>query len=392
MKMVIDDFMMVDVGLITPMDTNPRKDFDEDGLIELTESIKEHGIIQPLVVRGSVDGFDLVAGERRLRSARRAGLDVVPCILKELTDLEVAEIQLIENIDRHQLSPLEESAGVCRLVELGCAPRDVAGKLARSDEWVQLRLDLPTLPETAREALSEGRIGLGGARQLLRVEPVQRDEAAQRLMELDGELSERAVADLLRSRYHEPRRRREAWKKLLPDLVRKYGERSAAVSDVETSYQYVRAWGVGIGHWVTTDDEVGGLARHPAESVITWGELVDQHEVETLLVCAGAEVEIESVIEVVDKRLIVDAERALREQGKVHTLGPRKQVLDESDDDEPGDEPGDVGDPGDVGGEDYQSFEQLVARHVLAALELRPEDDELRELLVPVLEMCGARG
>ena len=198
-SMVADDFMMVDVGLIAPMGTNPRKRFDESALVELTASIADHGIIQPLVVRGTVHGFELVAGERRWRCAQRAGLEMVPCILKELTDLQVAEIQLIENIDRHQLSPLEESDGVCRLVELGMDPETVASKLARSDEWVQLRLELPLLPDSAKEALNDDRMGLGSARQLLRVDVAQRDEAVQRLLELDGHLTEAAVADLLRT-------------------------------------------------------------------------------------------------------------------------------------------------------------------------------------------------
>jgi len=373
---VLDDFMMVDVGLIAPMATNPRKRFDEAALVELTSSIKDHGIIQPLVVRGTVHGFELVAGERRWRCAQRAGLELVPCILKELTDLQVAEIQLIENIDRHQLSPLEESAGVCRLVELGMDPEMVASKLARSDEWVQLRLHLPSLPESAKQALDDGRMGLGGAGQLLRVDVAERDEAVQLLMELEGHLTEAAVADLLRSRYHEPRRRRAAWEKLGAVSAQKYGERSAAVTDVETSYEYVQPWGAGVGHWVPTDDEVGGLSRHPAESIISWGELADQHEVPTLLVCAG-EVLAENVVEVVDKRIIVDAERALREQGKTCTLGPRKQSAEievESEQDEA-----------------EESFEQMVCRHIMAALELRHDDEQLAELLVPVLEVIAER-
>lgn len=377
---VADDFAMIEVGLIAPMDSNPRKNFDEHGLIELTESIKEHGVIQPLVVRATVHGFDLVAGERRWRSAQRAGLDMVPCVVRNLTDLEVAEIQLIENIDRHQLTPMEESAGVCHLVELGMDKHDLAGKLARSDEWVQLRLDLPSLPGPARAALECERFGLGAAEQLLRVSEGEREAATQVLLELGDQLTTAQVKEILRARYHEPRRRREAWNKLVPELERKFGERSAAVTDVEVSHDFVHAWGAGIGHWVSTDDEVGGMSRHPAESVITWGELADVHNVKTTIVCAGVQVCAEAAVEVVDKRIIVDAERALREQGKPYTLGPRKAAAVVLDNDE-----------SDDSDDAAESDNDFILRHVMSAIELRPDDEQLCELLMPVLELIAER-
>jgi len=371
---VADDFMMVEVGLIAPLETNPRKSFPEQSMRELELSIKAHGVIQPLVVRAAVHGFDLVAGERRWRCAQRAGLEMVPCVLKELTDLEVAEIQLIENIDRHQLSALEESAGVCRLVELGLDPHELARKIARTDEWVQLRLELPNLPSVAIEAMTEDKFGIGVAKELLRIDSGQREEATQRLLELEGGLTASTVADLLRSRYHEPRRRREMWQKLIPEMQKRFRGRAAAIEDIEQSYKHVHAWGEGIGHWVNTDDEVGGLSRHPAESVISWGELAAQHDVPTLLVCAGADVCLDSVVEIIDKRVVVDAERALREQGKVCTLGPRKQSQIEADEEDLADEVSEVAE-----------FEQIAVRCVARAMLARAKDEELLEILTPVL-------
>ena len=378
-------YQLIDIASISSLGSNPRKDFNQAALDELSSSIDAHGIIQPLVVRPNpevLDFFELVAGERRWRCATKLGLIQVPCMVKELSDLEVAEIQLIENIDRHNLSPLEESHGVCRLVELGVDPHHLAERLGRADDWVQLRLDLPSLPELAKDAISDGRLGLGGAKQLLRVDSGEREEAIQRLLELDSHLTERTVSEVLRNRYHEPRRRRELWRKLGPAMESRFSGRSKPVADVETSYEYVRAWGAGIGHFVNTDAEVGGLSRHPVESVVTWGELAQQHDVETLLVCAGGEISLEAVVEVIDRRMVIDAERALRDQGKSHTLGPRKIKLSEEDSQDP-----EVNQEGSV-----ESFESLIVRQVLAAMELRPDDDELRDLLGSILDACVERG
>jgi len=373
-------YELIDIAKISTLESNPRKDFNQVALDELSASIDAHGIIQPLVVRPNPElpeFYELVAGERRWRCATKLGLIDVPCMVRDLNDLEVAEIQLIENIDRHGLSPLEESHGVCRLVDLGVDPHHLAERLGRADDWVQLRLDLPTLPELAKAAISDGRLGLGGAKQLLRLELDEREEAFQRLLELDGQLTERTVSEVLRNRYHEPRRRRELWRKLGPAMENKFSDRSKPVDDVETSYEYVRAWGAGIGHYVNTDDEVGGLSRHPVESVVTWGELAQQHDIETLLVCAGGEISLEAVVEVIDRRMVIDAERALRDQGKSHTLGPRKVRLSEED----------LQEPEELG----ETDDEFIVRHLMVALELRYQDEELREALMPVLDLIAER-
>lgn len=381
-------FELIDIAKIAPLESNPRKNFDARSLDELCSSIKEHGIIQPLVVRHSalVEGsYELVAGERRWRCARKLELVQLPCMIRNLDDLEVAEIQLIENIDRHNLDPLEESSGVCRLVELGVHPSDLAERLGRAEDWVQLRLDLPELPDMAKDALTDGVLGLGGARQLLRVDRGMREEATQRLLEIESPLTERTVSEVLRNRYHEPRRRRELWKSLRQPMLVKFAGNATPIDDVEKSYQYVRAWGAGIGHFFNVDDEVGGLSRHPAESVVSWGDLALQHDVPTLLVCAGGVISIDNVVEVVDRRIIIDAERALRDQGKSHTLGPRKTVVK--------DELDDVGVVDGDAEQDYdETADQFVVRHVMSALELRHDDVELAELLMPVLELMAERG
>lgn len=380
-------YQLIDIANITTLESNPRKDFNQIALAELSASIDAHGIIQPLVVRPNPslpEFYELVAGERRWRCATKLGLIDVPCMVRDLSDLEVAEIQLVENIDRHGLSPLEESYGVCRLVELGVDPHHLAERLGRADDWVQLRLDLPMLPDLAKDAIENGVIGLGGARKILQVEESEREEAVQRLMELDTVLTERTISEVLHNRYHEPRRRREAWRNLFDAMSKRFSGRAVAIDDVEESYKFVRAWGAGIGHFVNTDDEIGGLSRHPAESVVTWGDLAEHHEIATRLVCAGADISLDSAVEVVDRRIVIDAERALREQGKAHTIGPRKLVPRDQDED-------DEEEVSVVGEHDCETDHQFIVRHVIEALELRHDDEELRNILVPILELAGER-
>ena len=380
-------YQLIDIANITTLESNPRKDFNQVALAELSASIDAHGIIQPLVVRPNPslpEFYELVAGERRWRCATKLGLIDVPCMVRHLSDLEVAEIQLVENIDRHGLSPLEESYGVCRLVELGVDPHHLAERLGRADDWVQLRLDLPMLPDLAKDAIENGVIGLGGARKILQVEESEREEAVQRLMELDTVLTERTISEVLHNRYHEPRRRREAWRNLFDAMSKRFSGRAVAIDDVEESYKFVRAWGAGIGHFVNTDDEIGGMSRHPAESVVSWGDLAEQHEIATRLVCAGAEISLDSAVEVVDRRIVIDAERALREQGKAHTIGPRKLVARDQDED-------DEEEVSVVGEHDCETDHQFIVRHVIEALELRHDDEELRSILVPILELAGER-
>ena len=103
------DGILMDIKKVEPNRDQPRKNFDEDALIELSESIKQFGVLQPLLVQDKKDYYEIIAGERRLRSANRAGLKEVPVIIKNLTDQEIVEISLIENIQRENLNPIEEA-------------------------------------------------------------------------------------------------------------------------------------------------------------------------------------------------------------------------------------------------------------------------------------------
>lgn len=154
---------------IEPNHDQPRKIFDEKALAELADSIAQHGILQPLVVRPLSNGsYQLVAGERRWRAARIAGLSEVPVIVKELTDEEVIEIAMVENLQREDLNPLEESLGYAYMMqELKITQEQVAEKVGKSRPAVANALRLLKLPEEIQEMVKNNIISAGHARALL---------------------------------------------------------------------------------------------------------------------------------------------------------------------------------------------------------------------------------
>ena len=154
---------------IEPNHDQPRKDFDEKALSELAESIEQHGVLQPLVVRPLANGaYQLVAGERRWRAARIAGLTEVPVVIKELSDEEVIEIAMIENLQREDLNPLEEALGYLYMMdELGITQEQAAEKVGKSRPAVANALRLLKLPDEVQEMIKNNLISPGHARALL---------------------------------------------------------------------------------------------------------------------------------------------------------------------------------------------------------------------------------
>lgn len=154
---------------IEPNKNQPRQFFDDDALNELADSIREHGVLQPLIVRPLADGsYQLVAGERRWRASRLAGLTEVPVIVRSLTDSEVAVIALIENLQREDLNPIEEAEGISRLIEeYSFTQEQAAEKLGKSRSAVTNTLRLMALPERVRGLVSDEFLSAGHARALL---------------------------------------------------------------------------------------------------------------------------------------------------------------------------------------------------------------------------------
>ncbi len=169
---VIKETDQIDINKIEPNDSQPRKNFDEDALNDLADSIKQHGVIQPLVVQKGKKGFyQIIAGERRWRAARIAGLKEVPVIIKEYSDQEVMEIALIENIQREDLNPIEEAEAYQQLIEEYQLKQDeVANKVSKSRVAVTNSLRLLKLDQRVREMIIDDQIKGGHARALLGIE------------------------------------------------------------------------------------------------------------------------------------------------------------------------------------------------------------------------------
>ena len=157
------------ISEIEPNRNQPRTNFDEEALSELAESISKHGLIQPIVVRPTSSGvYQIVAGERRWRACRMAGLDEVPVVIKELDDLKYYEIALIENLQREDLNAVEEAQGYKTLIEnYGLTQEQVAESVGKSRSAVTNALRLLNLDESALEALKNGEITAGHARTIL---------------------------------------------------------------------------------------------------------------------------------------------------------------------------------------------------------------------------------
>ena len=223
-------YMEIELERLHESPFNPRKHFDEEKIAALARSIAALGVLQPLVVRQvSPTDCEIVCGHCRARAARQAGLWSVPGIVREMGDREVAELMLGENLQRCDLTPLEEAEGISHLVQAGATTAECAVVCGRSEGWVQLRLDLLGLPEPARAAVDERRLSIGAAAALRLVPEEERERALEEFL-LPGfggrPMGAREAAAWVEERFVTPARREEAWQEALQ------GFRCAAKSTV----------------------------------------------------------------------------------------------------------------------------------------------------------------
>lgn len=161
----------IPIGVIDPNPFQPRREFDEEKLKELAESIKTHGILQPLVVRPAGERFEVIAGERRLRAAKMAGLKDVPVVSMDIDDSSMMQVALVENLQREDLNAIEEAEAYSRLIaEFGLTQEEVAATVGKSRPVIANSLRLLRLPESIRESVSRETITAGHARALLALE------------------------------------------------------------------------------------------------------------------------------------------------------------------------------------------------------------------------------
>lgn len=180
--------MMVPVDQIAPNPFQPRKTFNEASIEELARSVRQHGIVQPLVVTRFGDRFKLIAGERRFRAAQKAGLAAVPVVVKEdLGESDALQIALIENIQREDLNPIEEASAYHQLhEEFGLTQEEISKRVGKERSTVANFLRLLKLPDAVKKLLASGQLSMGHARALLAVDSAKKQEQlAERVVRLD---------------------------------------------------------------------------------------------------------------------------------------------------------------------------------------------------------------
>lgn len=211
------------IGSVRPNPKQPRRHFEEAPLRELAESIREHGVLEPLIVRPVDLGYEIVVGERRWRASQLAGLATVPAVVRSLTEREAMELALVENLQREDLNPIEEAEAYRRLLdEFSLTQEEVAQRVGKDRTTIANRLRLLGLTGLARKALESGQISAGHAKALLSVaDEALRDALTKRI--IDEGLSVRQVEELAKK--EQPKRR------VKPKPVEEYDPHWAALED-----------------------------------------------------------------------------------------------------------------------------------------------------------------
>ena len=184
-KVVVNEPKEIDIGLIDRNPEQPRKIFDDEALAELAESIKNYGVIQPIIVKQKGDRYEIIAGERRWRASRLAGLKTIPCIIKDYTEQEISEIAIIENLQREDLNPIESAKAIKSLInQYNLTQDEVADKIGKSRPAVANTLRLLSLPESIIALVESNKLTAGHARALLAIEsPAKQKEVALQIIQ-----------------------------------------------------------------------------------------------------------------------------------------------------------------------------------------------------------------
>ena len=166
-----EEIIEVNINELRPNPYQPRKVFEKDALVELSESIKEHGVFQPIIIKKSIKGYEIIAGERRVRASKLAGLDKVPAIIRNLNDEQMMEIALLENLQRENLSAIEEAKAYKSMIDnLHLTQEELSKKVGKSRSHVTNILGLLRLPNEVQEMVVNKKISMGHARVLSKLE------------------------------------------------------------------------------------------------------------------------------------------------------------------------------------------------------------------------------
>ena len=227
----------IDIHDIKPNENQPRKSFDENKLEELAVSIKEHGLIQPIILRKAQKGYEIVAGERRWRACRKAGIKEIPCIIKELSDEQNMLLAIIENMQREDLNPIEEAEGLNQMITtFGMTQEQVSKSVGKSRPYITNALRLLKLPESVREMVSNGKLSTGHARAIA---GISETEKQIRIAEyaVEHELSVREIEKLIKEENGSKKKN-----------SRRKAEKNADVKRVEEDLKQIMGTKVSLSH------------------------------------------------------------------------------------------------------------------------------------------------
>lgn len=183
-----EEIIEVNISELRPNPYQPRKVFDKDALVELAKSIKEHGVFQPIIIKKSIKGYEIIAGERRVRASKMAGLDKVPAIIRNLNDEQMMEIALLENLQRENLSAIEEAKAYKSLIDnLHLTQEQLSEKVGKSRSHVTNILGLLRLPAEVQDMVANKKISMGHARVLSKL------ESDEKIIEMARDIAENKI-------------------------------------------------------------------------------------------------------------------------------------------------------------------------------------------------------
>ncbi|MBR0468566.1 MAG: ParB/RepB/Spo0J family partition protein [Mogibacterium sp.] len=232
-----DRILYIDINDIRPNSAQPRLNFDEEKLAELASSIKTNGVITPLIVRESANGYELVAGERRWRASRQAGLRTVPCIVRDFDDRQNAIVAIIENMQREDLDPIEEALGLRSMTEkYGFTQEQVSASLGRSRTYITNSIRLLKLPEEIQKYVSSGQMSAAHGRTIINIpDKAKQKEIADKIIRND--LSVRAterLAEKVKDELRPERKKRRKHKEVSAEEKARAAEIAAVEQELMT--------------------------------------------------------------------------------------------------------------------------------------------------------------
>lgn len=191
-----DEVTLIDLSELRSNPYQPRKIFDENALEELANSIKEHGVFQPIIVKKSIKGYEIIAGERRVKASLMAGKTQIPAIIRDFNDTQMMEIALLENLQRENLTAIEEATAYKKLIEtLSLTQEELAKRLGKSRSHITNMLGLLTLPNTIQEDISSKKITMGHARVISKLDDISQQEELVEKVKTEG-ISVRELEEL----------------------------------------------------------------------------------------------------------------------------------------------------------------------------------------------------